>query len=168
MKDSTILTISVVVILLTAVPGFVHSLPAFIVGSIIGLALVGYFLNKERPWTGYKASITSLYFSGILALGAGLGVFLILPTAPRYFAAMALVDSIPFVISLALSLKFLKNILPVSAGRLLSMGNGFLALLLFVFVGGIIGRFMGNFYELIVVYSGFLIMGILAMMYFRK
>ncbi len=168
MKDSTILTVSILMILLTAVPGFLDSLPAFIVGSVIGLALVGYFLYNEKPWSGYKASITGVYFSGILALGAGLGVFLILPTAPRYFAAVALIDSIPFIISFVISLKFLRNTLKLSLGSILSTGNGFLALLLFVFIGGIAGRFLANFYELIVVYSGFLIMGILAMMYFRK
>ncbi|MCY0850337.1 hypothetical protein [Sulfuracidifex metallicus] len=166
MKDTTVLMVSVLLILLTAVPGFVHNLPAFVIGSIIDLTIAGYFLYNERPWTGYKASITSTYFSGLVALGGGLGVFLILPLEPRYFAAMALVDAIPFIVSFAFSLRFLKNL--IRPGNILSTGNGFLALLLLVFIGGLVGRFLDNFYELIVVYSGFLIMGILAMIYFRK
>jgi hypothetical protein len=42
------------------------------------------------------------------------------------------------------------------------------AFLLTVLVGSLIGRALSNFYELLILYTGFIVLGILAMLYFRE
>ncbi|MCQ4448594.1 MAG: hypothetical protein NO076_05035, partial [Sulfolobales archaeon] len=55
----------------------------------------------------------------------------------------------------------------VKVKEFLSLGNGMAAFLLTVLIGSLIGRALSNFYELLILYTGFIVLGVLAMLYFR-
>lgn len=166
MKDWQVAGLSLTLILLPVIPALVENFTAFAVTSTLGFVVVLYLLMTYKPWESRTNSVISLYFSGVFSFGLAFGVFLVLPLHPRLYGLVALVESIPFFLSFYFATKGLwKSVLNK---EVLSLGDGYLAFVLVVLIGAIIGRFLHNFYELVILYSGFLTMGFLAMLYFRK
>ncbi|WP_231136427.1 hypothetical protein [Acidianus ambivalens] len=166
MREPSTLLVSIILILLPVIPGFLFNFYAFVGASIVGLAIVMYYFTSNLPWKGVKQAIVAVYFTGVFSLGLALGVFFALPIKPREFALVALVESIPFFISFAYLLKFI--LAKAISKDLLKVGNGYFAMLLVIIIGGLIGRFLHNFYELIILYSGFIALGIIAYLYFKE
>lgn len=166
MKQSETAGISILLILLPTIPAFLHSFYGYLGASIVGFAIVIYLFAQYRPWENSNNAIISLYFTGIFAFGLAMAVFLTLPLKPRAYAGVALVESIPFFVSfyyvarLFLGKFFQKNVV--------KFANGYVAFLIVVIIGAIIGRFFHNFYELIIIYSGFIALGIIAYFYFKE
>jgi len=125
-----------------------------------------YILYSYKTWTDLRNRIVGLYFSGVFALGVTLAIFFALPVKPKDFALVGLVYIIPFIFQFIISIKPL--VAKIVAKDFLSFGNGYVAFLLIVIIGAIIGRFIGNFYQLIILYSGTILVGILILLYLRK
>lgn len=166
MREPSTLLVSIVLILLPAVPGFLLNFQAYLVASVIGLAVVIYYFITNLPWKGVKHAIVSSYFTGVFSLGLALGIFLALPIKPRDFALVALVESIPFFVSFAYLMKY--TLAKAITKDIIRIGDGYFAMLLVIILGGVIGRFLNNFYEFIILYSGFIALGIIAYLYFKK
>jgi hypothetical protein len=166
MREPSTLLVSIILILLPVIPGFLFNFYAFVGASIVGLAIVMYYFTSNLPWKGVKQAIVAVYFTGVFSLGLALGVFFALPIKPREFALVALVESIPFFISFAYLMKFI--LAKAISKDILKVGNGYFAMLLVIIIGGLIGRFLHNFYELIILYSGFIALGIIAYLYFKE
>ncbi|AOL17060.1 hypothetical protein BFU36_10490 [Sulfolobus sp. A20] len=168
MKPSYTLPLSILMIILPVVPALVDSFPGFLGGAIIDFVLALYVLYSEKPWANdLKTAISTLYFTGLSSIADGFGLFLALPYHPVKFAIITLILSIPFIFNLIL---VLRPILPTIIKRdILYVGNGFFAFSIVLIIGAIIGRvFITNFYVLLSLYSGFLILAVLALLYFRK
>ncbi|EHP70698.1 hypothetical protein MetMK1DRAFT_00012010 [Metallosphaera yellowstonensis MK1] len=166
MKDWEVAGISLLLILLPVIPALVESFLAFAVASTVGFVIVSYLLMSYKPWESRTNSIISLYFSGVFSFGLAFGVFLALPLHSRLYGLVALIESIPFLVSFYFATRGVWK--TVLSKEVLSLGDGYLALVLVVLIGAIVGRFLHNFYELVILYSGFLTMGFLALLYFRK
>ncbi|BDC18070.1 hypothetical protein [Acidianus sp. HS-5] len=166
MREPSTLLVSIVLILLPAIPGFLFNFYAFVGASIVGLAIVMYYFSANLPWKGVRQAIVSLYFTGVFSLGLALGVFFAMPIKPKEFALVSLIESIPFFISFAY---VAKAVLVKAINKdILKVGNGYFAMLLIIILGGLAGRFLHNFYELIILYSGFIALGIIAYLYFKE
>ncbi|AWR96687.1 hypothetical protein DFR86_03360 [Acidianus sulfidivorans JP7] len=166
MKEPNSLLISIILVLLPVIPALLLNFHVFIVTSAIGFLISTYYFVKYLPWKSLQNNIISIYFTGIFAFGLALGVFLALPAKPRDFAAVSLVESIPFFISFLILAKSL--ITKVIDKSILRLGNGYFAALIVIIIGAIIGRFLHNFYELIILYSGFIALGIITYLYFKE
>ena len=148
------------------IPAYLLNFPAFVALSTIDLIILIYLLFKYKTWTSLRNRIIGLYFSGIFALGVTLAIFLALPIRPKEFAEVGLIYIIPFIFQFIISIKPL--ISKIAFKDFLSFGNGYVAFLLIVIIGAIIGRFLENFYQLIILYSGSILAGILILLYLRK
>ncbi|NON63662.1 hypothetical protein [Acidianus sp. RZ1] len=166
MKEPNTLIISILLILLPVIPAFLFNFPAFLVTSLIGLAIVLWYFVRYLPWKGIQNAIISTYFTGIYSFGLALGVFFALPMKPRVFAEVSLIESIPFIISILYVLRAL--IFKLVNKSIVKVGNGYFAMLIVLIIGAVAGRFFHNFYELIILYSGFLILGIITYLYFKE
>ncbi|MCI2413759.1 MAG: hypothetical protein MPF33_00680 [Candidatus Aramenus sp.] len=166
MKQWQTTSIAILLVLLPAIPAFVRSFYGFVGGSVVGFVIALYLFLQYKPWESLNNAVVSTFFTGIFAFGLGLAVFLDLPMKPKDYALVTLAFSIPFVVSLAFLLRpLIGNLLRVD---LIKFGNGYVAMLIVVIIGAIIGRFFHNFYELIVLYSGFITLGIIAYLYFKE
>ncbi len=164
---SQTIALTVVIILLGLVPAYVNSLVGFAVGIGIGLAIVGYIIYSMRTLSNdLRNNVIGLYFSGALALSAALGILMALPYKEKAYSFVGLIAILPLIAHIVKVAK------PIFKGfkvrEFLSLGNGMVAFLVTVLIGAIIGRALNNFYELVILYSGFIVLGILAMMYFRE
>lgn len=166
MREPSTLLVSIILLILPIIPGYLINFPAFVGTSLIGFAISLLYFIRYPPWKSLQNAVISVYFTGIFALGLALAVFFALPSKPREFAEVALVESIPFFISFVI---LAKSVFPKMINKsLLKLGNGYFAMLLVILAGAIIGRFLHNFYELIILYSGFLALGIIAYFYFKE
>lgn len=166
MREPSTLLVSIVLILLPVIPAFILNFPAFIGASLVGFIISTFYFIRYLPWKSLQNNIISLYFTGIFAFGLALAVFLALPSKPREFAELALFEAIPFFISFILLIRSLLS--KVIDRSVIKLGNGYFAMLLVIIIGAIIGRFLHNFYELIILYSGFIALGIIAYLYFKE
>lgn len=166
MNNSTLVLLSILFIALPIIPAYLFNFPAFVVLSTIDFVMLIYILYNYKTWTDLRNRIVGLYFSGVFALGVTLAIFFALPVKPKDFALVGLVYIIPFIFQFIISIKPL--VAKIVAKDFLSFGNGYVAFLLIVIIGAIIGRFIGNFYQLIVLYSGTILVGILILLYLRK
>ncbi|MEM0114107.1 MAG: hypothetical protein QXR57_03535 [Metallosphaera sp.] len=166
MKDWQVAGVSLLLILLPVIPSLADSFFAFIGATVVGLMIVLYLFWTYKPWTSKDNSIVSLYFTGIFSFGLALGVFFVLPLHPRPFGIVSLIESIPFFISFFFATKDIWRSL--FKKEILYLADGYFAFVLTILIGAIIGKFLHNFYELIILYTGFLTMGFILMMYFRK
>ena len=166
MNNSTLILLSILFIALPIIPAYLFNFPAFIVLSTIDLIILIYILFRYKTWAGLKNRIIGLYFSGVFALGVTLAIFFALPVKPKDFALVGLVYIIPFIIQFIISIK--PVITKIVIKDFLSFGNGYVAFLLIIIIGAIIGRFIENFYQLIVLYAGSILVGILILLYLRK
>ncbi|BBL46697.1 hypothetical protein MJ1HA_0796 [Metallosphaera sedula] len=166
MKDWQVAGVSLVLILLPVLPALANNFPAFLGASIVGFAMVLYLFWTYKPWSGKDNAVVSLYFTGIFSFGLALGVFFVLPLQPRLYGVVSVVESIPFFISFYFATRDIWKAL--FKKDILYLADGYFAFVLTVLIGAIIGRFLHNFYELIVLYTGFLTMGFILMLYFRK
>ncbi|QKR01097.1 hypothetical protein GWK48_08935 [Metallosphaera tengchongensis] len=166
MKDWQVTGVSLLLILLPVLPALADNFYAFVGASVVGFAIVLYLFATYKPWVDQTNATVSLFFSGIFSFGLALGVFFTLPLHPKLYGAVSLVESIPFFISLYFATKDLWG--KIFKKEVLYLADGYLAFALTILIGAIIGRFLHNFYELITLYSGFLIMGFILMLYFRK
>ncbi len=158
--------ISILLVLLPAIPAFARSFYGFLGGSVIGLVIAVYLFLQYKPWENVNNAVVSTFFTGIFAFGLGLAVFLVLPLKPKEYALVALAFSIPFIVSLVFLLKpLIGNFLRAD---LLKFGNGYVAMLIVVIIGALMGRFFHNFYQLIILYSGFIALGIITYLYFKE
>jgi len=169
MKASYTLPLSILMIVLPIVPGLVDSFIAFLVGALIDFIVAVYVLISEKPWANdIKTAISTLYFTALSTFADVAGVFFVMAYQDEYkFAIVTLTLSIPFIYNLFL---VLKSVLPNIIKRdILYVGNGFFAFILVLIIGAIIGRaFITNFYALLPLYTGFLILAIISFIYFRK
>lgn len=166
MNTSTIVLISILLIALPIIPAYILNFPAFVALSGLDFALVIYLMISNKTWTTLKSRIVGLYFTGVFALGVTLAVFFALPSKPRLFAIAGLVFVLPFIFQFIISIKpFIRNVISID---FLRFGNGYVAFLLVLIVGAIIGRYLANFYELVVLYTGTIVLGILMLLYLRK
>ncbi|WP_338603657.1 hypothetical protein V6M85_04770 [Sulfolobus tengchongensis] len=169
MKASYTLPLSIVMIVLPIFPALVNSFPAFLADALIDFIIATYILITEKPWANdIKTAISTLYFTALATFADTAGVFFVIAYQdPFKFALVTLVLSIPFIYNLFL---VLKQVLPsVIKSDILYVGNGFFAFVLVLIIGAVIGRlFITNFYALLPLYTGFLILAIIALFYFRK
>ncbi|BDB98924.1 hypothetical protein [Saccharolobus caldissimus] len=168
MKASYTLPLSIIMLILPIIPALIDSFPGFLGTSLIDLIIAMYVMITEKPWAGdIKTAISTLYFTGLSTVADAIGVFLALPYHPVKFAIITIIFSIPFIYNLFL---VLKPILPsIIKKDILYVGNGFFAFSLVLIIGAIIGRvFITRFYVLLPLYTGFLILAIIALFYFRK
>ncbi|XDF45346.1 hypothetical protein AB1303_04930 [Saccharolobus solfataricus] len=169
MKASYTLPLSILMIILPVIPGLIDSFIGFLVGAIIDFVIAVYTLISEKPWSNdIKTAISTLYFTTLSTFADVAGIFFAMAYQDEYkFAIVTLALSIPFIYNLFL---VLKSILPnLIKADILDIGNGFFAFILVLIVGAIIGRvFITNFYALLPLYTGFLILAIIALFYFRK
>lgn len=150
---------------MTIVPAYVNSLIGFAVGVAISLGLTLYVILVEVKGKGLRDDVVRLFFTGVLAVGATGGIIMALPYREKLYSVVGLVALLPFLFYL---LKVVKPIIAnVRVKELLSFGNGVLAFLIVLIIGAVIGRALNNFYELIILYTGFLVAGLLVMYYFR-
>ena len=163
-KTATV-AIVIAVLLLTIVPAYVNSLIGFAVGVAISLALTLYVVLFEEKSAGLRGDVVRLFFTGVLALGATGGIIMALPFREKLYSVVGIVAILPFLFYLAkVFTPILKNF---RVSEFLSFGNGVVAFLIVVVIGALIGRALNNFYETIVLYTGFIVAGLLVMMYFR-
>jgi len=166
LNTATLILISILLIALPIIPAYLLNFPAFVALSTIDLAIVIYIMTTYKTWTTLKSRIVGLYFSGVYALGITLGIFFALPVKPRLFAIVGLIYVLPFIFQFIISIKpFISKLI---SRNLLTFGNGYVAFLLVLIIGAIIGRYLANFYQLIILYSGTIIVGILILLYLRK
>ncbi|MCY0859148.1 MAG: hypothetical protein OWQ54_01825 [Sulfolobaceae archaeon] len=166
MNQSQIALLSVLLLFLPLIPAAMDDFTAFAVTGAIGFILVLYLLYHYKPWRSTKAAINSMYFSGIFALGVAVGVFLALPFHPRHIAELGFVYSLPFIVTL---LMVVARLVPkLALKELVTLGNGIFMMLVVIIIGAIIGRFFHNFYETLVIYSGFLVLGVLTYLYIHQ
>jgi len=166
LNNSTLVLLSILFIALPIIPAYLFNFPVFVVLSTIDFVILIYILYSYKTWTDLRNRIVGLYFSGVFALGVTLAIFFALPVKPKDFALLGLVYIIPFIFQFVISIKPL--VTKIVAKDFLSFGNGYVAFLLIVITGAIIGRFIGNFYQLIVLYFGTILAGILVLLYLRK
>ena len=166
MNNATLVLLSILFIALPIIPAYLLNFPAFVVLSTIDFVILIYILFSYKTWTSLRNRIIGLYFSGVFALGVTLAIFFALPIKPREFAEVGLIYIIPFIFQFIISIK--PVITKIVAKDFLSFGNGYVAFLLIVIIGAIIGRFIENFYQLIILYSGSILVGILILLYLRK
>ncbi|BFH73554.1 hypothetical protein SJAV_14980 [Sulfurisphaera javensis] len=166
MNTSTLVAISILLIALPVIPAYLLNFPVFVALSTVDLVIVLYLMITYKTWTTLKSRIIGLYFSGVFALGITLGIFFALPIKPRLFAEIGLIYVLPFIFQFIISIKpFIAKII---SKNFLGFGNGYVAFLLVLIIGAIIGRFLANFYQFIVLYSGTILIGILILLYLRK
>ena len=165
LSKTTTVAIVIAVLLLTIVPAYVNSLIGFAVGVAISLAITLYVVLFEEKTSGLRGDVVRLFFTGVLALGATGGIIMALPFKEKLYSVIGIVAVLPFLFYLV------KVFTPIAKSfklsEFLSFGNGVVAFLIVVVVGALIGRALNNFYETIVLYAGFIIAGLLVMMYFR-
>lgn len=164
MRSTEVLGLS---LLLFALPlsALANNVELYAATSLIGFAIVLYLMAKIRPWTEVRSSVSFLFFSGIYTAGVAIGIFLILPLDPKKIALLGAVESLPFILLFILTLP--KVHLSIKSD-ILKTGNGLFAMLLVVIVGAVIGRFFHNFYQQIIIYTGFLVAGFLTYLYERS
>ncbi|AWS00513.1 hypothetical protein [Metallosphaera hakonensis] len=166
MKDWQVAGVSLLLILLPVLPALADNFPAFLGASIVGFGIAVYFFWTYKPWANKDNAVVSLYFTGIFSFGLALAVFLVLPLHPRPYGIVSIVESVPFFISFYFATKTIWR--GLFKRDILYLADGYFAFVLTILIGAIIGRFLHNFYELIVLYTGFLTMGFILMFYFRK
>ena len=166
MNNWTIVLLSILFIALPVIPAYLFNFPAFVVLSTIDFAILIYILITYKTWTSLRNRVVGLYFSGVFALGVTLAIFFALPLKPKEFALVGLIYIIPFIFQFIITIKPI--ITKIAVKELLSFGNGYVAFLLVVIIGAIIGRFLENFYQLIILYAGSILTGILILLYLRK
>ncbi|MCQ4448742.1 MAG: hypothetical protein NO076_05830, partial [Sulfolobales archaeon] len=67
--------LTIVMLLLGVVPAYVNSIVGFAVGIGLGLVITAYIIYDQKTLSrDLKANVVGLYFSGVLALSAGLGI----------------------------------------------------------------------------------------------
>lgn len=158
--------LSILLIALPIIPAYLFNFPAFVVLSTIDFALVLYLLYSYKSWTSLRNRVIGLYFSGVFALGVTLAIFFALPIRPREFALAGIIYILPFIFQFLLTIKpFFTKIL---GKDFIQFGNGYVAFLLVIIIGAVIGRFIANFYQLIIIYSGAIVIGLLLLLYLRK
>ena len=158
--------LTIVMLLFGVVPAYVNSIVGFAVGIGLGLVITAYIIYDQKTlFRDLKANVVGLYFSGVLALSAGLGILMALPYREKLYSVIGVVALLPLLAHLVRVLPpILRN---VKVKEFLSLGNGMAAFLLTVLIGSLIGRALSNFYELLILYTGFIVLGVLAMLYFR-
>lgn len=165
LSKTTTVAIVIAVLLLTIVPAYVNSLIGFGVGVAISLAITLYVVLFEEKSSGLRGDVVRLFFTGVLALGATGGIIMALPFREKLYSVVGLVAVLPFLFYLVkVFTPIIKNF---KLSEFMSFGNGVVAFLIVVVVGAIIGRALNNFYETVVLYTGFIIAGLMVMMYFR-
>lgn len=159
--------LTIVMLLFGVVPAYVNSIVGFAVGIGLGLVITAYIIYDQKTLSrDLKANVVGLYFSGVLALSAGLGILMALPYREKLYSVIGVVALLPLLAHLVRVLPpILRN---VKVKEFLSLGNGMAAFLLTVLIGSLIGRALSNFYELLILYTGFIVLGVLAMLYFRE
>lgn len=166
MNQTQIALLSVLLLFLPLVPAATNDYSAFLVTSSIGFIIVSYLTYHYRVWKSIKGAINAMYFSGIYSMGIALGVFLSLPFHPKHIAEAGFVFSIPFIVNfLIVALKIIPKFITKD---ILYLGNGVFLMLLIIVIGALAGRFVHNFYETIVIYSGFIALGVLAYLYVNQ
>ncbi|BCU68219.1 hypothetical protein HS7_16560 [Sulfolobales archaeon HS-7] len=156
------LSLLLVVLPLTSVS---LNLYLFIGSSTVGLLITIFLMVRYRFWSGIKNAISSLYFSTAYAAGLTIATFLVLSSSIREFGYFSLIGLIPFLINL---IDAVYQIKPKIGSDILRLGNGMFGFLIVVIIGAIIGRFLHNFYQDIIVYTGFIVAGILVYLYLRE
>jgi hypothetical protein len=155
-----------VLLFLPLIPAAANILLPYLIISLAYLAILLYLFYYYKPWKDLKAATITLYFSMVYTLSIALGVFLVLPLRPRDIALVGLIETIPLIFNVTIILKsFLKKFISYS---IFKINEGYLLFVLILILGAIVGRFFANFYELIVIYTTSLIIGILVLIYFRQ
>jgi len=155
-----------IVLVAPLIPAAVNSLIAFLPTSLICLGILLYLFYRYKPWSDLRSAIITLYFSTVFVLGIALGVFLVLPLKPREISIIGLIESIPFFFNLVLVLKSFAS--KFINRKILLTNNGYFAFIVIILIGALIGRFFNNFYQLLIIYSGTLIVATLVLVYIKR